>query len=57
METKVSVEEARRILGKKSDSLTDQELIIYLARLQQLVEWILDEYERKIFGRTIREFN
>lgn len=55
METKVNCVEVKKILGKSAEDLTDDELKVCVAKLQQLVEWILDEYEKQVFGKTIRE--
>src|SRR5579872_5250378 len=49
-------ERARRILGEVASNLTDHELVISLAKLQYLVEYSMDIFERESYdGMTLKE--
>ncbi|MEI7690876.1 MAG: hypothetical protein WCI63_04620 [bacterium] len=50
------IQKARKIMGVKIDSLTDEELAIYLTEFQYLIDTWMDEYEKKLLnGKTLRE--
>lgn len=50
------LEKTRRIMGDAVESLTDEELQIYITKFQQLVDYCLDMFERQSFdGATLRE--
>lgn len=51
-----TVEEARKILGKTAENLSDEEIQDQLTKIQFLAESWLDDYERSIFdGKTLAE--
>lgn len=53
-ETKL--QKARRILGDEVSAVSDDELGVYLAEFQFLLDSWLDEYERKVFNnKTLKE--
>ena len=50
------IQKARKIMGVKIDSLTDEEIAIYLTEFQYLIDTWMDEYEKKLLnGKTLRE--
>ncbi len=50
------IAEARKILGKAAEEMTDEEVKNQIACIQCLADSWLDEYERKIFkGKTLNE--
>ncbi len=52
----ITVEEARKILGKTAEELSDEQLQEEMAKIRFLAESWLDEYERSIFeGKTLNE--
>ena len=52
----LSTEEARLILGKLGENMTDLQILNIISMFQILCEAWLDNYERKIFkGKTLRE--
>lgn len=52
----MSIKEARKVLGKQAENLTDDEVGNMVAKLKYLAEGWLDTYERKIFkGKTLNE--
>ncbi|HKC04393.1 MAG TPA: hypothetical protein VKC54_00755 [Patescibacteria group bacterium] len=53
--SKISVEEARKTLGKVAEGMSDEQLQEQLAKMKYLIEGWLDQYERSIFdGKTLR---
>ena len=53
----VSLEEARKILGKTAKNMSDIQLQDEMVKIGFLVESWLDEYERSILkGKTLNEF-
>lgn len=56
--SKISVEEARKILGKVAEGMSDEQLLEQLAKMEYLTEGWLDQYEKSIFGgKTLNEFS
>lgn len=56
--SKISIEEARKILGKVAEGMSDEQLQDQLTKMEYLTEGWLDQYERKIFdGKTLNEFS
>ena len=52
----ITLEEARKALGKTGRKMTDEEIQKTMATFDYLAEEWLDMYERKIFkGKTIKE--
>lgn len=51
----ISVEEARELLGEVANNMSDSEVMDKISLTQQLVEWFMDEFERKTFGKTLNE--
>lgn len=52
----IDLEEARKILGKTAESLSDEQLRDQVSMINFLAESWLDDYERSIFdGKTINE--
>lgn len=52
----ITIEEARKILGKTAERMSDEQLQDQLVRMKFLIESWLDKYERSIFdGRTLNE--
>lgn len=52
----MELEEARKILGKTAEGMTDEQLQDQLVKIQYLAESWLDDYERSIFdGKTLSE--
>lgn len=47
----MTIQEARDLLGSKSNGMTDKEI----SMLIQLVDFSLDYFEKKVFGKTINE--
>lgn len=53
---KTTVEEARQILGKTAEGMSDEELQKQMTMLKFLAESWLDDYEKSIFdGKTLLE--
>jgi hypothetical protein len=53
----MSLEEARKILGKTAKNLSNMQLQDEMAKIDFLVESWLDDYERTILkGKTLNEF-
>lgn len=53
----MTVEEARQILGKTAEEISDEQLQDQMTKLKYLAESWLDEYEKSIFeGKTLSEF-
>lgn len=53
-ETKL--QKAKKILGEEIDGVPDDELGVYIAEFQFLLDSWLDEYEKQIFdGKTLRQ--
>lgn len=51
-----TVEEARKILGKTAENLSDEQIQDQLVKIKYLAESWLDEYEKSIFGgKTLNE--
>jgi len=58
--TKVSIEEARKILGKRGENLEDNEVAILVRHLYSLAEIMVDDFlykkipedERKLYNLT-----
>ena len=51
-----TVEEARKILGKTAEGMSDEQIQDQLTKIKYLAESWLDEYERSIFeGKTLNE--
>ncbi|OGM01893.1 hypothetical protein A2115_00385 [Candidatus Woesebacteria bacterium GWA1_41_8] len=56
VEPKLTLERARKLLGKTTETLTDEELQDQLVMIQYLAVSWLDDFERKIFnGKTLQE--
>lgn len=52
----MTIEEARKILGKTAEGMPDEELQTQIVLIKSLAESWLDNYERTIFdGRTVNE--
>ena len=52
----MDIDEARKILGKPAEGMTDDQIRDVIANTGFLVESWLDQYERKIFdGQTLAE--
>ncbi len=53
----MTIEEARKILGKTADGMSDEQLQNQLTMMEFLTESWLDDYEKSIFeGKTLQEF-
>lgn len=51
-----TVLEAREILGKSANSLSDEEVYELVTEMQYLVDGWLEEYEKTVFdGKTLKE--
>lgn len=52
----MTIEEARKILGKTAEEMSDEELQNQMTMMKFLAESWLDEYEKSIFdGKTLQE--
>lgn len=51
----ISLEEVREILGGEAKGTTDDQLRSVIANFDFLADWMLEEYEKKIFGKPLRE--
>ncbi len=55
-EKQKTIQEARDILGKSAEELTDDQVYDLVNEIQYLVDTWLEEYEQKIFeGKTLKE--
>lgn len=55
-EKQKTVQEARDILGKSAENLTDSQVLDLLNNVQYLVDTWIEEYEQKVFdGKTLKE--
>jgi len=47
---------ARRIMKTEVDSLSDEDLEVYLTEFQHIIDYYLDNYEAQIFnGKTLKQ--
>lgn len=54
----MTIEEARKILGKIAEEMSDEQLQDQLRMMKFLAESWLDDYERSIFeGKTLNELS
>lgn len=54
--SEVTIEKAKKILGKSAEGMTDEELQNQLVLMKSLVESWMDDYESSIFdGKTLYE--
>ena len=52
----ISVEEAKKILGKRAGGLNDRQVESVIAQFQCLADGWLDSFERGVFkGKTVNE--
>lgn len=52
----MTIEEARQILGKAAEGMSDEEVQSQMILIKSLTESWLDDYERSIFdGKTLNE--
>lgn len=55
-EKQKAVQEARDILGKSAENLTDSQVSDLVNEVQYLVDTWIEEYEQKVFdGKTLKE--
>ena len=51
-----TIQEARDILGKSAENLTDDQVHALSTEIQYLVDTWIEEYEQKVFdGKTLKE--
>lgn len=56
--SKMSVEEARKILGNVAEGMSDEQIQEQMAKMEYLAEGWLDQYEKSIFdGKTLDELS
>jgi len=51
----MTIEKARQLLGKRAKNLSDEEVNNLNVFIRELVCMGLDDYERKAFGKTLKE--
>ena len=52
----MDVDEARKILGKVAEGMSDEQIQDQLTKIEYLTEGWLDQYEKSIFdGKTLSE--
>lgn len=55
-EEETRADKARRLMAGEVDSLTDEELDVYLTEFQHLIDYWLDSFERQLFdGKTLQQ--
>jgi hypothetical protein len=50
----ITLQQAREVLGKEAENMTDQEVTNLNSMLEYLSRLWLDDYEKKVFGKTIK---
>lgn len=51
----MDITEAREMLGEEAKGLSDNQLQSIIANFDFLADWMLEEYEKKVFGKPLRE--
>lgn len=55
MKNSISVEDARKVLGKTSESLSDSQVSDLILLFDEIADKTLETYQTKIFGKPLKQ--